>query len=133
MKSTDKIVQKFNEKLALEYMQRALNEGRGEGDGLADYLEKELGIRRPERTAEVLRKVAERERRSTEKYLNGLAAIATEAAVAAPAFVPIAFKFAGHYVDALIQKVENSDNPKMKPAQKWLRTHKDDLLAELQY
>lgn len=128
-----KTAQKYNDVLAEDYIQRALREGRSEEDGFDDYLEKELGIRRPEKTDEVLREVAEMERRSTEKFLNGLAAIATEAAVAAPAFVPIAFKFAGSHIDALIQKVENSDNPKMKPAQKWLRTHKDDLLAELQY
>jgi len=129
----EKTAQEYNDMLAEDYIQRARREGRSEEDGFDDYLEKELGIRRPEKTDEVLREIAEMERRSTEKFLNGLTAIVTEAAASAPAFLPIAFKFAGHYADALIQKVESSDNPKMKPAQKWLRTHKDDLLAELQY
>jgi hypothetical protein len=65
-------VKEFDSALAEEYIQRALHEGRSEDEGLDDYLERELGLSRPERIDEFLRQIDEREKRSREKFLNGL-------------------------------------------------------------
>jgi hypothetical protein len=129
----EEIAQKYDDALAEKYIQRALKEGRSEDDGLDDYLEKELGIRRPERTDEVLREIDEMRRRRIEKFLNGLADIASRAAILAPASLPMIFIAASSYVDDLIDRIENSTDPKMKAVQKWLKTHKDELMAELSY
>jgi len=135
MKTAEEIAKKFDANRAREYMREAKKTGKDENDGLSDYLEKELGIRRREKTDEVLKEVAEIQKRSTEKFINGLfqaIPLAADAA-ASPALLPIAFKLAGSHVDALIDKIESSADPDLKSAQKWLKIHKDDLMAELQY
>jgi hypothetical protein len=131
--NTEKVAQEFDATLAEAYIQRALREGRSEDEGLEDYLEKELGFWRSEKIDEFLRQIEERGRQSTEKFLNNLINTSVLAATTVPSWLPMVFKAAGSDLDALIDKIESSTDPKLKPVQKWLKTHKEDLLAELQY
>jgi len=127
----EQIAAEFDDALAEAYIQRALKQGKSEDDGFSDYLTKELGIRRPEKTDEVLKEVAAMQKQAIDNLIDGLVNALAEAAPAAPTLLPLAFNFAGNHVDALIGKIESSTNPKLKPVQKRLRTHKEDLLAEL--
>jgi hypothetical protein len=130
----ENVGQKYDDALAEEYIQRALTEGRSEDDGLWDYLEQELGIRRPERTDEVLKEVAAMQRRAIENLLNGLVKALSDAMAiapsAAPEALPIALNFAGNHANELVEKLKCSSDPQLKPVKKLLDANPELLLTK---
>ena len=76
-----RLAERFDWELANAYMDRAEREGRTEDDGFWDYLET-FGISRPEETDAFLKKIREKDRKSTERilgYLEEIRQIAREA------------------------------------------------------
>jgi len=81
MNANKSVVERYDKNIARQYMAKAVREGRTGDDGLWDYLET-LGIRRPEATDAIVKKVLDEDRKSTERilgYLEEIRKLAREA------------------------------------------------------